>query len=107
MIDAIDQLQTCLQGKTYEDYLAESLLQRGVERLLEILGEAARRIDREFQAQHPEIEWADMIGLRNVIAHQYDDLDIAGIWEILQTKLTPLRQKLQTLLQELDPTYET
>lgn len=103
MIDAIDQLQACLNGKTYEDYQQEFILQRATERLLEILGEAARRIDGDFQAQHPEIEWADVIGLRNIIAHQYDNLSLAQLWEILQTRLQPLREKLQRLLQQIFP----
>ena len=103
MINAIDQLQTGLQGKTYEDYQTELLLQRGVERLLEILGEAARRIDRSFHDQHPEVEWADIIGLRNVISHQYDELDLEQLWDILQNRLSPLRQKLQTLLEQMEP----
>jgi len=102
MIDAINQLQTCLEGKTYEDYLEEFLLQKAIERLLEILGEAARRIDREFHVQHPEIDWAQIIGLRNVIAHQYDDLDLEQLWEILHTKLSPLHQELYNLLQQFD-----
>lgn len=103
MIDAIDQLQTYLQGKTYEDYRQDPILQRATERLLEILGEAARRIKAEFQAQHPEIEWADIIGLRNIIAHQYDNVSQAQLWEIFQTRLSPLRQKLVILLDSLVP----
>jgi len=102
MIDAIDQLQICLEGKTYENYLEEFLLQKAIERLLEILGEAARRIDREFHAQHPEIDWAQIIGLRNVIVHQYDDLDLEQLWEILHTSLPSLQERLRILLQEFD-----
>ncbi|MBU4220741.1 MAG: DUF86 domain-containing protein [Euryarchaeota archaeon] len=48
---------------------------------IEIIGEAARRISEETQAANPEIPWSDLISMRNVMIHEYDDIDIGIVWE--------------------------
>jgi uncharacterized protein with HEPN domain len=54
-----------------EAYIESVLIQSAVERQLEIIGEAARRVSEAFQQKHPEIPWRSIIGQRNVLAHQY------------------------------------
>ncbi|WP_228060619.1 MULTISPECIES: DUF86 domain-containing protein [unclassified Coleofasciculus] len=76
MLQAARRLQEFTTGLSYEDYLNSILLQSAVERQLEILGEAARRMSDAFRQEHPEITWSSIIGQRNVIAHQYDDIDL-------------------------------
>jgi uncharacterized protein with HEPN domain len=64
-----------LRDRELADYLADENLCLVIERRLEIMGEAARRISVEFKAAHQEIPWSLMIGQRNVMAHQYDEVD--------------------------------
>ena len=52
-----------------------------VERLLENVGEAARHVSLEVQRLHPEIPWQGIIGLRNVLAHQYGVVDQRKVWQ--------------------------
>ena len=63
-----------------------------------ILGEAAKRIDQEFQDEHPEIPWASIIGTRNVIVHGYDQVKLQIVWDILSKDLPSLKIKLQSIL---------
>ncbi len=98
MNKAITDLQGFLENVSYEDYENNFLLQRGIERELEILGEAARRLSTQLRDQHPEISWSKIIGLRNVIAHQYEDVRIERIWEIVQKDIPILKAQLQPLL---------
>lgn len=98
MLQAIQNLQNFLSHTSYEDYCQNLLLQSAVERQLEILGEAARRLSPTLQAQHPEIDWAGLIGLRNIIAHRYDAIRLDLIWETTQTQLDPLKQQLRAIL---------
>jgi uncharacterized protein with HEPN domain len=102
MVEAIKKIQEFTVGITEEDYSENELLQSAVERKLEILGEAARRISLEFQAEHPEIDWRNMIGLRNVIAHQYDKLRQDMIWRIVQNVLPNLLDLLEPLLPPIE-----
>lgn len=98
MNQAIIDLQSFLGNITYEDYEDNLLLHRAIERELEILGEAARRLSPQLRNQHPEIDWKGIIGIRNVIAHQYEEVRIERIWEIIQTDIPILKAQLQPLL---------
>lgn len=75
MEQAIREIQSFTVGFNRENYLQTLWLQRVVERNFEILGEAARRVSEEFQAAHPEIDWRNTIGLRNIIIHRYDGVN--------------------------------
>lgn len=101
MINAIQQIQKFIQSETYEEYLNNDLLQRAVERNLEIIGEAVRRITPEFRDVHPEINWSGAVGLRNVIIHQYDRVENETIWQIITTVLPVLLPQLEQLLPPL------
>lgn len=69
-----------------------------VERRLEILGEAASRISEAFQAAHPEIKWKEIKGLRIVLAHRYEDLDLHQLWRAAKLHSQDLLLKLDALL---------
>lgn len=87
MRQALDRIQNFTTGISEIEYCENLLVQSAVERQLEILGEAARRVSREFQIAHPEVDWRNTIGLRNIIAHQYDRIEHDKIWAIVQTVL--------------------
>ncbi|WP_367185685.1 DUF86 domain-containing protein [Thermoleptolyngbya sp. C42_A2020_037] len=65
---------------------------------LEILGEAARRLSKEFRQAHPEIGWRRVIGLRNILIHRYDEIRQETIWQTAISEMEPLRTQLETLL---------
>ena len=65
---------------------------------LVIMGEAANHISDEFQAQHPSIPWAALIGTRNVIVHGYDQVKLPIVWDIIQTDLLSLKLEINSLL---------
>lgn len=69
-------------------------------RNLEIIGEAANRIPESFTAQHPEIQWRRIVGLRNRIVHAYFGLDLEIVWEILVTELPALKDRISAIRQE-------
>ena len=71
-----------------------------VERLLLIVGEAANHVSEKFQAEHPEIEWAQIIGLRNVLAHEYGEVKMDKIYLAATISVPALLEKLEPLLAE-------
>jgi uncharacterized protein with HEPN domain len=107
MVQAIVKIQEFTFGMTELDYLGSELVQSSVERKLEILGEAARRISEAFQQAHPEIDWRNIIALRNIIAHRYDQIQQEQLWRITQTVLPDLSALLQPLLPPIEPIDET
>jgi uncharacterized protein with HEPN domain len=70
-----------MRGRTVEDLVADRTLQLSVTRLLEILGEASRRLSQEFRASHPEVPWREIAGMRNRLVHAYDDIDPSTVWK--------------------------
>jgi uncharacterized protein with HEPN domain len=69
-----------------------------VERKLEILGEAARRISPAFREQHPEIPWKETVGLRNVISHEYDKVNYKEIYRIVRERVPELVDRIVPLV---------
>ncbi len=63
-----------------------------------IIGEATKRLSQSFRQQHPEIPWREMAGMRDVIVHEYDQLDFDVIWDVVQNKLSSLQNLINPLL---------
>jgi uncharacterized protein with HEPN domain len=102
MRKAILQIQAFTLGMSEAQYLNNLLVQSAVERKLEILGEAARRVSQDFQLAHPEVDWRNTIGLRNVIAHRYDRVKQDQLWRIVQTVLPNFLALLTPLLPPIE-----
>ncbi len=71
-----------------------------MERLLLIVGEAANHVSKEFQEEHPEIEWAQIIGLRNVLAREYGEVKVDKIYLAATKSIPALLEKISPLLPE-------
>jgi uncharacterized protein with HEPN domain len=69
---------------------------------IQIIGEAARRVSDDFKQAHPEIPWRSIVAQRNVIVHQYEDIDYYAIWQVAAAHAPALVQQLEGLLPEVD-----
>ena len=98
MLDASTAVKEFAAGATFQDYARNKMMRSAVERQLEILGEAARRVSQEFKAEHPEIVWRQIVGLRNVLAHEYGDIRQERVWQIVSRDLPALIQQLKPLV---------
>lgn len=89
-------------GVNYAHYNINKMLQAAVERQLEIIGEAARRVSTDFQQDHPEIPWRQIIGLRNILAHEYGEVRSDRVWVIAQENIAELINQLDALIPPLE-----
>lgn len=87
-------------GMNQAAFEADRLLQLGVVRLLEIIGEAAARTPQTVRDQHADIDWAQIVGLRNRLIHGYDMVDLAIVWTILIADLPTLVERLEEILED-------
>jgi uncharacterized protein with HEPN domain len=69
-----------------------------VERKIEILGEAARKVSDEYKELHQEIPWRGIIGQRNVLIHEYNEVDQRAIWELATADIPKLIKLLEPLV---------
>lgn len=98
-LEACKSVQAFTRGKTFEGYKEDELLQAGVERKLEIVGEALNRIKQRDVAQLEKIrEWRDIISFRNKLAHCYDHINQTLVWSIVEEDLDSLVSDLQDAL---------
>lgn len=63
-----------------------------------VMGEAVGRLTEEFRDQHPVAPWRRMVGLRNILTHRYDAVDLHEVWSIVQRDLPPLIEAIRPLL---------
>ena len=81
-----------------EDLDTDRLLNLAL-RLVEVIGEAAAHLPQAFCADHPEIPWREITGLRNRLIHDYDEVDFDILWTIVEDDLPPLVKQLAALLE--------
>jgi uncharacterized protein with HEPN domain len=106
MLEASEKIQHFVKDKTFEDFLKDDMLRAAVERNLEIIGEAARRISEELKQEHPQIPWRKIIAQRNVLIHEYDDIDYQEIWEVATLYLPGLIEQIRPLIPPLPPAVD-
>jgi uncharacterized protein with HEPN domain len=80
MVQAAREIAQFVAGRQVADLEADRMLRLAIERDLEIIGEAAARVSQEFRDAHPEIPLRRIVGLRNVIAHEYGDIMVDQLW---------------------------
>ena len=85
------------RGVTLDSFLQDRKLQRAVERAVEIIGEASR-VSPELREEHPEIPWRKIIAQRNVLAHEYGDVEPALVWDLVTDHLPKLVEQVEPLL---------
>jgi uncharacterized protein with HEPN domain len=73
-----------------EAFFTDEMTQDAVLRNLQILAESCGRLPREIRDRRREIDWKGIAGFRNVVVHDYLDLNLEKIWEIIQVELPPL-----------------
>ncbi|NPV08592.1 MAG: DUF86 domain-containing protein [Anaerolineae bacterium] len=102
MLDAAREIDSFLAGVSEALFYQNRMLQSAVAHQLQVIGEAARQVSREFQAEHPEVPWSDIIGTRHRIVHDYLNVDLAVVWSVTQEDLPALRGQLATILSSLE-----
>ena len=100
IVQAAKSLSDFSRGKAFNDYQADALLRSAVERQLEIIGEALRRLAKEDPTIAAAIhEHQRIIAFRNILIHGYADVDDRVVWDVLQTKLPVLLREVEALLE--------
>lgn len=102
ILEAIQRIESYTEDVDEVAFLESKMVQDAVIRNIEIIGEAARNIERyhpDFAVRHPEVPWEDIYLMRNRVAHGYFSIDFEIVWKTIQNDLPELQQqilKLQT-----------
>ncbi len=97
ILDAVGRIRQYTDGLSREEFSADQKTIDAVTRNFEIIGEAARNVPVEVQRLHPDIPWSLMIGMRNLLAHDYEIVDADTLWQTIQDDLPAIIPPLQRL----------
>ncbi len=103
MLEAARAVREFVEGLTAEQFLQNRMVQAAVEREVEIIGEAARRVSDPFKEAHPEIPWQRIVGMRNVLAHEYGEIIQSRMWALTVDQIPELIVQLEPLIPPLPP----
>lgn len=98
MMEALDSLAQSLVDCKEEEFLSNDLLYSATAHKLTIVGEAAARMSDELKELYPQVEWRKVIGLRNVLVHEYFGVDRPMVWEVAVTEAPLLRDRIAAIL---------
>lgn len=94
--------QEICAGKTLQELLADWQATLALERALEVLGEAAKRLPDELRDQYPQVAWKAVAGMRDRLSHGYDDIDYEILWKAVHEQLPTLLATVAQMLRDHD-----
>ncbi len=99
ILSAIDRIAEYTAGLSHEQFAADQKAIDAVEHNLFVIGEAARHVPPEVRVRHLQIPWADIVGMRNVLAHQYFETSVRIVFDTAERNLPDLALALRALLE--------
>jgi uncharacterized protein with HEPN domain len=98
ILESITKIERFINGISKFDFDRDLMLQDAVIRNFEIIGEATKKISKEFSQSHPEIPWQEMAGMRDKLIHDYLDVDLDVVWKTIELDLPLLKKMLSEII---------
>lgn len=100
--ESIELIEEYTKNLTTDKFKKNIAMQDAIIRRLEIIGEAVKNIPSTFKVKYPEIPWKQMAGMRDILIHEYFDVDLFLTWTVVQRELPVIKIKLQKILFEIE-----
>lgn len=100
ILEAVERIEK-YAGRDRQAIERDELLQTWFIHHVQIIGEAAAKLSEGFRVAHPDVPWAEIVGMRNVLVHEYFGVDVEEIWNTVQHDIPALKPKLAAILAEL------
>ena len=101
ILAAIEGMEQATADLTYRDFEQSWVVRHAVQRGIEIVSEAVRRIPDDALAQYPDIQWTNIKAIGNILRHQYHDIRDNIVWNIVEVHLPPLKRAIAAMLADL------
>jgi uncharacterized protein with HEPN domain len=94
-----DYLLEARRDVTLDTFVSDETRRRAFVRSLEIIGEAAKKVPPDFRAEHPDINWRAMAGMRDRLIHGYFGVDYEIVWDVVENRIPELRDQISAILE--------
>jgi uncharacterized protein with HEPN domain len=100
VLESIERIEK-YEGSGRQEFERNELVQVWILHHLQILGEAVNALRPEFEQDHPEVPWAAIVGMRNILVHQYFEIDADIVWSVVESDLPRLKACFRAILETL------
>lgn len=100
ILDSIELLEEYSKGVLKTEFLKSRPLQDAMIRRLEVIGEAVKNLPASFREKHPNIPWKQMAGMRDILIHEYFDVDLTLAWKVVKHEIPRVKKHIVSLLVE-------
>jgi len=102
IFDAIIEIEIYLTNTSLEEFNDNSMARFATVKQLEIIGEASKHLSEEIKLRFSAVEWKQIIGMRNVLVHEYFGIDNRLIWQIIKEELPDLKEKIKEIIDAMN-----
>lgn len=100
ILQAAADIQSYIIGMDESDFYSDKLLQDGVIRKIAVIGEASQRLPQTYRRTYNVVPWKKIIGMRNIVVHDYDEINLKEVWSVAKIDLPDLVVSIQKILKE-------
>ena len=100
--DSIDEIQSAVSNKNFDEFVKDHVLRIAVVKWLEIIGEASNHITEATKMKAGKLDWNKIIGMRNFVVHEYSGINYDTIWKTVNYKLEELKATVEELLKDFE-----
>lgn len=102
ILDEIEYLETSSADLEEEVFMHSETLQRAFARSVGIIGEATKKLPKDFTKRYPGVDWKLMAGMRDKLIHDYFGVDYAIVWDVVKNEIPQLKTKVEEIVREVE-----
>jgi uncharacterized protein with HEPN domain len=102
ILESIHEIDTYLVSSDFTEFMNNSMMRFACIKQMEIIGEASNHISGDIKSKFTDIEWAQIIGMRNIFVHEYFGIDTNLVWEIIKNDIPELKEKISVVVSSLE-----
>lgn len=100
ILKSTEKILKYVNKKSFDEFVKDGMLSDAVIRNLEIIGEAVKNLPATIKQKYSKVEWKKIAGLRDILIHEYFEIDYEVLWDIVKKKVPKLKEQIVTILKE-------